>query len=240
VVESPRKRHALELFQGLPRWYDQMGAVLSFGQDPRWRRALVRAIDPRPGQRVLDVATGTGMVAFALAASAGCEVVGIDQSDAMLGIARERSAARGNGRVSFVQGEAEHLPFPDDTFDALSFTYLLRYVDDPVATMRELARVVKPGGRIGMLEFDVPHSPPLRSLWRVHTRVGLPLLGRAVSRSWYDVGRFLGPNIEQFHAAQPNLPALWNDAGIRDVTVKPMSFGAGLVMWGVRDGNAAA
>jgi demethylmenaquinone methyltransferase / 2-methoxy-6-polyprenyl-1,4-benzoquinol methylase len=233
---SPRKLHALELFQGLPRFYDQVGAIMSFGQDPRWRRALVDAVDPRPGQRILDVASGTGMVAFALAERAGCEVVGLDQSPAMLGVARSRA----DGRVSFVQGEAEHLRFSDSEFDALSFTYLLRYVDDPAATMRELARVVKPGGRIGMLEFDVPHSPPLKALWRVHARVGLPLLGRAVSRSWYDVGRFLGPNIEQFHAGHPNLPQLWNDAGIHQVTQRRMSFGAGLVMWGVRDGNPAA
>jgi demethylmenaquinone methyltransferase / 2-methoxy-6-polyprenyl-1,4-benzoquinol methylase len=181
------------------------------------------------------------MVAFALAARApGCEIVGLDQSEAMLGVARRRAPNRGSGRVSFMQGEAEHLPFPDETFDALSFTYLLRYVDDPAATVRELARVVKPGGRIGMLEFGVPHSTPLKALWRVHTRVGLPLLGRLVSKAWYEVGRFLGPNIEQFHAAHPDLPQLWNDAGIHQVTKRRMSFGAGLVMWGVRDGNPAA
>jgi demethylmenaquinone methyltransferase / 2-methoxy-6-polyprenyl-1,4-benzoquinol methylase len=240
VAESPRKRHALQLFQGLPRWYDQVGAAMSFGQDPRWRRALVDAVDPQPGQRILDVASGTGMVAFALAERAQCEVVGLDQSEAMLGVARRRAPDRGSGRVSFVQGEAEHLPFPDNEFDALSFTYLLRYVDDPAATMRELARVVKPGGRIGMLEFDVPPSVPLKALWRLHTRAGLPLLGRLVSNSWYEVGRFLGPNIEQFHAAYPDLPQLWKDAGIRNVVARPMSFGAGLVMWGVRDGNPAA
>jgi demethylmenaquinone methyltransferase/2-methoxy-6-polyprenyl-1,4-benzoquinol methylase len=240
VELSDRKDHALALFAGLPRWYDQVGAVMSFGQDPRWRRALVAGVDPQPGQRILDVASGTGMVAFALVEHApGCEVVGIDQSDAMLGVARARAGSRGNGRVSFVSGEAEQLPFPDGTFDALSFTYLLRYVDDPAATMRELARVVKPGGRIGMLEFGVPGRRRLRDLWRIHTRVGLPLLGRLVSRAWYDVGRFLGPNIEQFHAAHPNLPGLWNAAGITDVEVRRMSFGAGLVMWGVRDGHSA-
>ena len=141
--------------------------------------------------------------------------------------------------MSFVSGQAEHLPFPDGTFDALSFTYLLRYVDDPAATLHELARVVKPGGRIGMLEFGVPSHRRLRALWRIHTRVGLPLLGRLVSRAWYDVGRFLGPNIEQFHTAHPNLEQLWNAAGIRDVTINRMSFGAGLVMWGVRDGDTA-
>jgi demethylmenaquinone methyltransferase/2-methoxy-6-polyprenyl-1,4-benzoquinol methylase len=236
---SDRKEHALWLFQGLPRWYDQVGAVMSFGQDPRWRRALVRAVDPRSGQRILDVASGTGMVAFALVDSApGCEVVGVDQSEAMLGIARERNQRHHHG-VRFERGQAEHLPFPDATFDALSFTYLLRYVDDPAATMRELARVVKPGGRIGMLEFGVPARHRLRALWRIHTRVGLPLIGRLISRAWYEVGRFLGPNIEQFHTAHPHLERLFNDAGITSVVIRNMSFGAGLVMWGVRDGDPA-
>jgi demethylmenaquinone methyltransferase / 2-methoxy-6-polyprenyl-1,4-benzoquinol methylase len=237
VPESPRKRHAVELFEGLPRFYDQVGAVMSFGQDPRWRRALVTAIDPQPGQRILDVASGTGMVAFALAGAApGCDIVGIDQSEAMLAIARRRNGQR----VRFEQGEAERLPFPDGAFDALTFTYLLRYVDDPAATMRELARVVRPGGRIGMVEFGVPPRSRLRALWQVHTRTGLPLIGRLVAPAWYEVGRFLGPNIEQFHDAHPDLAEMWRAAGIRDVAVKRMSFGAGLVMWGVKDGGTSA
>jgi demethylmenaquinone methyltransferase/2-methoxy-6-polyprenyl-1,4-benzoquinol methylase len=219
-----------------------MGAVLSFGQDPRWRRALVDAVDPQPGQRILDVASGTGMVALALARRADCTVVGVDQSEAMLGVARARLPAHPAlaDRVHFVSGEAEHLPFADAEFDALTFTYLLRYVDDRLATLRELARVVRPGGRIGMVEFGVPSVPVLRGLWRVHTRVGLPLLGRAVSAPWYEVGRFLGPNIEAFYRSEPDLAALWTAAGIRDVGQARPSFGAGLVMWGVRDGDPPA
>jgi demethylmenaquinone methyltransferase / 2-methoxy-6-polyprenyl-1,4-benzoquinol methylase len=232
---SPRKRHALELFAGLPTAYDRMGAALSFGQDPRWRRALLDAVDPRPGQRVLDVATGTGLVAFGLARR-GCEVTGLDQSEQMLTVARRRLGERPElaGRVSFIGGEAEALPFPDREFDALTFTYLLRYVDDRAATMRELARVVKPGGRIGMVEFGVPESTPLRALWRVHTRMSLPLAGRLVSPAWHEVGRFLGPNIEQFHVREPDLAALWRGAGIDDVRERRMSFGAGLVMSGTK------
>jgi demethylmenaquinone methyltransferase / 2-methoxy-6-polyprenyl-1,4-benzoquinol methylase len=232
---SPRKRHALELFAGLPRSYDRMGTALSFGQDPRWRRALIDAIDPRPGDRVLDVATGTGLVAFALARR-GCEVVGLDQSEQMLAVARRRLAERPElaGLVSFVHGEAERLPFPDGGFDALTFTYLLRYVDDRAATMRELARKVRLGGRIGMVEFGVPPSTPLRTAWRVHTRVGLPLAGRLVSPAWFEVGRFLGPNVEQLYADEPDLTALWRGAGIEAVHERHMSFGAGVVMWGVR------
>jgi demethylmenaquinone methyltransferase/2-methoxy-6-polyprenyl-1,4-benzoquinol methylase len=238
---SPRKRHALELFAGLPAQYGRMGAVMSFGQDPRWRRAMVAAVDPRPDQRVLDVATGTGLVA-SLLAERGAEVVGLDQSEEMLGGARARFAKLTAlaGRVSFQQGQAEQLPFADSSFDALTFTYLLRYVEDPAATMRELVRVIKPGGRIGMVEFGVPANPTLRALWRVHTRVGLPALGRLVSPAWYEVGRFLGPNIEQFHSAQPDLPALWRSAGITDVHGLHPSFGAGLVMWGVRGGDSTS
>ncbi len=184
------------------------------------------------------MATGTGMVAFALAAR-GAEVVGLDQSEAMLGRARERlrHTPQLANRLSFTLGEAEALPFADAEFDALSFTYLLRYVDDRAATMQELARVVKPGGRIGMLEFGVPGDPALRGLWRIHTRLGLPLIGRAVSRDWYEVGRFLGPNVEQFHAVEPDLPALWRKAGITRAAQRDMSFGAGIVVTGARDGN---
>ncbi|MGH2856291.1 MAG: class I SAM-dependent methyltransferase [Solirubrobacteraceae bacterium] len=232
TATSDRKRHALELFQGLPARYDRMGALLSFGQDPRWRRALVGAVDPRPGQRILDVATGTGMVAAALSRR-GATVVGIDQSEAMLAVARARHGAG----IEFLHGQAERLPFEAAAFDALTFTYLLRYVDDPAQTMRELARVVAPGGRIGMVEFGAPAQPALRALWRVHTRAGLPLLGRLVSPAWYEVGRFLGPSIERFEHEVPDIAALWQAAGIGEVRARRMSFGAGLVVWGVRDGG---
>lgn len=237
---SARKQHALELFAGLPTRYDRVGAIMSFGQDPRWRTAMVQAVGPGPEQRVLDVATGTGMVAFALA-DRGARVVGLDQNEDMLAGARAKLATASDGvrgRVQFVQGQAEALPFGDGEFDALTFTYLLRYVDDVAATMAELARVVKPGGRIGMLEFGVPSQPLLRALWRVHTRIGLPLLGRLVSPAWADVGRFLGPNIEEFYAREPDLPERWRTAGIDQVQSQRMSFGAGLVMWGIKGPTA--
>jgi demethylmenaquinone methyltransferase/2-methoxy-6-polyprenyl-1,4-benzoquinol methylase len=239
---SARKRHALELFAGLPKRYDRMGALMSFGQDPRWRRALVKMIDPHPQQRILDVATGTGMVAFALAAAGAGEVIGLDQSEDMLATARRRLAEADTAAapITFLRGEAEHLPFADAEFDALTFTYLLRYVDDREATMRELARVVKPGGRIGMVEFGVPQNLTLRRLWRLHTRAGLPLIGRLVSTAWLDVARFLGPSIERLYDDEPDLAGLWRRSGISVVETRRMSFGAGLVMWGIRDGDRAA
>jgi demethylmenaquinone methyltransferase/2-methoxy-6-polyprenyl-1,4-benzoquinol methylase len=239
---SERKRQALELFSGLPQRYDRMGTIMSFGQDPRWRRALVAGIDPRPDQRVLDVATGTGMVAAELVRRGAGHVVALDQSEQMLAGARARAARSPTlaDRVTFLRGEAERLPFADGEFDALTFTYLLRYVDDRAATMRELARVVASGGRIGMLEFGVPPSAPLRAAWRAYTRVGLPALGRLASPAWHQVGRFLGPSIERLDGQEPDLPGLWRAAGIEGVHTRRMSFGAGLVMWGVRDGNRPA
>jgi demethylmenaquinone methyltransferase / 2-methoxy-6-polyprenyl-1,4-benzoquinol methylase len=234
---SARKAHALALFSGLGREYDAMGALMSFGQDPRWRRELVAHTRAGPDDVVLDVATGTGLVARELVRRRGCRVVGLDQSEQMLAGARARLArdARVASRIELVQGEAERLPFGDGDFAALTFTYLLRYVDDPLATLRELARVVRPGGTIATLEFGLPDWP-LRAPWHAYTRAGLPLLGRLASREWYEVGRFLGPSVATFYAGHPlpSLPGLWREAGIGAVEVRRMSFGAGVVMWGVR------
>ena len=231
-VASPRKRKALELFRGLPRRYDALSAALSLWQDPRWRRALVRAVAPRDGQRVLDVATGTGMVAAELLARADCSVVGIDQSAEMLAAARARFALAERSCVELVEGQAEALPFAEESFDALTFTYLLRYVDDPRATIGELARVVRPGGRVASLEFGVPPWPPARVAWRGYTAIGLPALGRLASREWAEVGRFLGPSIRGFYDRHP-LPRIvgyWQEAGLQGVAMQRMSLGGGIVM----------
>ena len=237
-MDTARKRQALELFQGLPGRYDRLSAALSFWQDPRWRRALVDAVEPAPAQRVLDVATGTGMVAAELRRRADCTVVALDQSPEMLAAARARFANAG-ARVELVQGQAEELPFADGSFDALTFTYLLRYVDDPPATLRELARVVRPGGRVASLEFGVPPRAAPRAAWRLYTALGLPALGRIASREWGDVGRFLGPSITGFYARHPleRIVGYWEDAGLRDVTVRRMSLGGGVVMSASKAGS---
>ena len=166
-----RSTHARALFAPLGPHYDRVGAALSFGQDPRWRRAMVARI-PRDGGTVLDVATGTGLVAEQLLAR-GHRVTGLDQSPGMLGVARRRFG----DRVELVEASATAIPFPDASFDHLTFTYLLRYVDDPGATLAELARVVRPGGTIANLEFCVPVGSGARS-GTLYVRVGLPAAGR--------------------------------------------------------------
>jgi len=239
-MASDRKTHAIDLFAGLPGRYDLLSSLLSFGQDPRWRRTMVATVGAAPGQRVLDVATGTGMVARELVARYGCSVVGLDQSAQMLAEAERRIASDpgARARVELMRGEAESLAFGEAEFDALTFTYLWRYLDDPAATMRELARVVKPGGVLASLDFGVPDPPVWKPLWRLYTRVGLPVLGRLFSRDWYEVGRFLGPSIEELYRRYPlDLQReLWEAAGIRDVRQRRMSLGGGVVTWGVRGG----
>jgi demethylmenaquinone methyltransferase / 2-methoxy-6-polyprenyl-1,4-benzoquinol methylase len=222
---------ARSLFAPLGPTYDRWAAVLSFGQDPRWRRFLVSRIVAGPGDRVLDVATGTGAVARELIRRHGCTVVGLDQSPEMLAEARRRLG----DDVELVEGRAEELPFADASFDALTFTYLLRYVDDPAATMKELARVVRSGGTIASLEFAVPRGL-WRPVWELYVRVGLPAAGRVVSPGWHEVGRFLGPSIRGFYERfpLPRVLELWREAGIEDVRAQRLSLGGGVVIWGRR------
>ena len=232
------KEETLRLFSGLPRRYDLAGALLSFGQDPRCRQAMVRAVEARPDDRVLDVATGTGMVAEALVRRYGCSVVGLDQSPEMLAGARAKLDARPElaARVELVRGEAESLPFPDGAFDHLTFTYLLRYVADAGATLGELARVVKPGGRIASLEFMLPPNRVARALWKLYTRFAMPPLGRLISPDWEGVGRFLGPSITELYERLPldSQLELWIAAGIERPQARVMSLGGGVVIWGTR------
>ena len=222
---------ARTLFAPLGPTYDRYAALLSFGQDPRWRRFLVSRIDAGPRDTVLDVATGTGAVARELLARKRCTVVGLDQSPEMLAEARRRLPAS----VTLLEGRAEKLPFPDGAFDGLTFTYLLRYVDDPAAVLRELVRVVRPGGTIAGLEFAVPRGV-WRPLWELYVRVGLPAAGRVLSPGWAEVGDFLGPSIRGFYADYPEerLLELWWNAGVRDVRARRLSLGGGIVTWGRR------
>jgi demethylmenaquinone methyltransferase/2-methoxy-6-polyprenyl-1,4-benzoquinol methylase len=250
-----RNRFAQRLFAPLPARYDRLAELLSMGQNGRWRRTMVDHVLPgSQGARapasvapaaakplILDVAAGTAGVSIQLARRSGATVVGIDLTAAMLAQGQRNVAAAGQaGRIALVNGRAEQLPFPDATFDALTFTYLLRYVDDPQATLAELARVVKPGGPVASLEFLAPPSPFWRFWWWLYTRLALPAGGLLTGgREWYEVGRFLGPNISRHYRRYPVTwtTDAWLRAGLRDVGIKVMSLGGGLVMWGTRAGD---
>jgi demethylmenaquinone methyltransferase/2-methoxy-6-polyprenyl-1,4-benzoquinol methylase len=238
VERQDPNRFAQKLFSPLPERYNRLAELLSMGQNGRWRRAMVDHIVPDRPDRVLDVACGPGGEALQLADRGAGRVVGIDLTFDMLAQGQRNVAERSLApRIQLVNGRAERLPFPDEAFDALTFTYLLRYVDDPQATLDELARVVKPGGAVASMEFLLPANPFWRFWWWGYTLLILPIGGWLTGgRAWFDVGRFLGPNIST-HYRRYSLEwtvEAWRRAGFVDVGVRRMSLGGGLVMWGRR------
>ncbi|MSQ36364.1 MAG: methyltransferase domain-containing protein [Dehalococcoidia bacterium] len=226
-METPPRSTAFELFAPIAGSYERWATVLSLGQDPRWRGELVARLELPRSARVLDVATGTGTITRLLERR-GARVVATDQSAQMLARARA-------GGATTVLGTAEQLPFASASFDAVTFSYLLRYVQSPAACMAELVRVLRPGGTIGMLEFGRPRGP-WGPWWRVYTRLVLPAAGAVIGSGWGRVGAFLGPSIDAFHAAYPpaTLAALWTAVGLVDVRMARRSLGGGLLMWARR------
>ena len=234
-------RFARSLFSPLPARYDQLAEILSFAQNGRWRLAAVTAIARGVSgdePLILDVASGTAGVAIELARRTGGTVVGVDLTEPMLRRGTANVAASGvTGRIRLVAGQAERLPFGDATFDALAFSYLLRYVADPQAALTELARVVRPGGVMASLEFCVPAGPVWYPAWLVYTRLVLPVGGLAAGGpAWWRVGRFLGPSISRHYRRYPVewTVRAWEKAGFTDVSTRRMSLGGGLIMWGTR------
>jgi demethylmenaquinone methyltransferase / 2-methoxy-6-polyprenyl-1,4-benzoquinol methylase len=220
-----------------------MGAVLSFGQDARWRRAMISRVNAIPGSWTADVASGTGLVARELAASKQVRVVAIDQSEVMLraGLGVPGTGRRG-GSVVPVLGQAEELPFLDETFDSVTFTYLLRYVEDPGATLAELARVLRRGGALACVEFHVPDDALPRLGWTLYTRLGLSAIGALVSPAWRHTGMFLGANVSAFYRRYPlaEQVGLWQRAGLHHVRTRRMSLGAGIVISGLKGSEPQA
>jgi demethylmenaquinone methyltransferase / 2-methoxy-6-polyprenyl-1,4-benzoquinol methylase len=218
--------HARELFAPLGPTYDRVGAALSLGQDPLGRRFLVSCLPH--GGHVLDVATGTGLVAAQLRRR-GFPVTGLDLSPEMLAVAHRRFG----DEVQLIQGSAEALPLASASVDHLTVTHVLRYVADPGATLAELARVVRPGGVVALLEFGVPQGPA-RPLWDLYVRTVLPLAGRLLRQGWREVGDFLGGSIREFWARHPLERQLqwWQKAGLHGVEVRRLSLGIVVVIWG--------
>jgi demethylmenaquinone methyltransferase / 2-methoxy-6-polyprenyl-1,4-benzoquinol methylase len=238
AVSPAENEFAVKLFRRLPQRYDLLAEVLSFGQNGRWRAELVKYVIAREPERVLDVATGTAGVAIAVARRSKAHVTGVDVSEDMLEIGRRRVDAAGlHGRIELRLARAEELPFAEGAFDAVAFTYVLRYVGDPAATIGELARTLRPGGVMAGLDFFVPPNPFWHAAWWLYTRVVLPVAGLLLGgKAWWDVGRFLGPNISGHYARWPlrRLQDAWAAAGMVDVQFRVMSLGGGIVMWGTK------
>jgi demethylmenaquinone methyltransferase/2-methoxy-6-polyprenyl-1,4-benzoquinol methylase len=236
-VAETRTELARGLFAPLGPTYDRYANLLSFGQDPRWRRFLVSLLPVGPDDTVVDVACGTAAVALELVRQKGCSVVGVDQSPEMLEQARARLLrAAATARVRLVEATAAELPFEDAAFDGLTSAYLLRYLDDLPAALAELARVLRPGATAALLDFGVPPAPLPRAAWNLWVDAGLPSLGRAISPGWHEVGRFLGGSIRDFDERWPvpRLVGALREAGFDDVRARRLSLGGCIVLWGRR------
>jgi demethylmenaquinone methyltransferase / 2-methoxy-6-polyprenyl-1,4-benzoquinol methylase len=226
---------ARHLFDGIAGNYDRPAYLFSLFQYYHWRNFLISRLRLDSKSRILDVCTGPGGVAIAMAKKGRCHVVGVDISDSMLEKARSNILASNlSSLVTVEKARAEQLPFDEQTFDAVVFTFLFRYLDEPKTVLTELARVLKPGGQMASLEFCVPRGPLLYPLWLLYTRLVLPLGTRFITRGWSEVGSFLGPSISEFFRqySLEEIAKMWADAGLIDVQTRILSHGGAFVMWG--------
>ena len=238
-----KNEHARRLFDGIASRYELLAEAFSFWQTSAWRRFLVSRLNVGPGDTVLDICTGTAVVARRIAKTSKARVVGVDLSERMLRQGQRKVSKAGlRKNVTLLRGRAENLGFGDESFDAVCFTWLLRYVEDPSATIKEAVRVLKSGGSLVSLEFGVPKNVVVRNLWNLYTRLGLPLATGAISSGWRDLGKFLGPSIAAFDRSysDEDIKQIWVDLGISNVQVKRLSMGGGVVMWGTKTGGDAA
>ena len=228
AAKTPRR-----IFSPIASNYDRPAQILGLLQYTRWHEFLLSRLNLTAGDRVLDMATGTGALALRLCRRDGLRVTGADITRPML----LQTAARSDGRVGLVECTAEAAPFADGAFDAVIFSYLLRYVADVPATLSELARALKPGGTMASLDFAVPRGI-WYPLWRLYTAVGLPLGGALLSPAWRRVGSFLGPSIRGFYRRWPEerLLQLWRESGFPDAQAKRLSLGGAIVTWGTKRG----
>ena len=208
------------MFDRVAKNYDRTNTVLSLGNDRMWRVATTRAVAPRRGQRILDLAAGTGASAVALAKS-GAEVIAADFSPGM--IAEGERRYRGIRNLTFVHADATALPFADDEFDTVTMSFGLRNVNDPRRALRELQRVTAPGGRLVVCEFSHPPSRSFNGLYRFYNNRILPIVARSVSSNAeaYD---YLNESIRDW-PDQHTLSAWIREAGWSEVAYRNLSMG---------------
>lgn len=215
------------MFASIARRYDLMNHVLSMNVDRYWRRRTVRGLDLAPGVPILDVCTGTGDLAFALAKRANGEapVVGADFCRPMLELAEKKKASHPFGdRASFVEADAQSLPFPSDQFQAVTVAFGLRNVADTDRGLAEMTRVCRPGGSVVVLEFSMPTMQPLKGLYGWYFRSVLPRVGRTLANDPSRAYEYLPESVSEFPSGEA-LAERMRQAGLVDVSVAPMTFG---------------
>ncbi|MBN9223959.1 MAG: bifunctional demethylmenaquinone methyltransferase/2-methoxy-6-polyprenyl-1,4-benzoquinol methylase [Microbacterium sp. SCN 70-27] len=217
------------MFDEVARGYDRTNTVLSLGQDRLWRVATTRAVAPKPGQRILDLAAGTGASSVSLARS-GADVVAGDFSAGMIAEGRRRHGDVSN--LEFTLSDATALPFEDDTFDAVTISFGLRNVNDPKKALAEMLRVTAPGGKLVICEFSHPQNPAFAGLYRFYNDRVLPLVAKTVSTN-ADAYDYLNESIRDW-PDQVTLSSWIRGAGWTEVAHRNLTFGIVALHRGVK------
>jgi demethylmenaquinone methyltransferase/2-methoxy-6-polyprenyl-1,4-benzoquinol methylase len=217
------------MFDEVSSAYDRTNTFLSVGNDQLWRVATTRAVAPVAGERILDLAAGTGTSSAALAAS-GAHVVAADFSEGMLEVGRRRHA--GNSRIEFVHADATDLPFDDDSFDAVTISFGLRNVVEPKKGLDELLRVLKPGGRIVICEFSTPPVPLVRRGYDLYMKTVAPALTKLVSSN-ASAYEYLNESIQAW-PDQATLSSWLREAGFASVEHRDLTAGIVALHRGVK------
>ena len=220
------------MFDGVARGYDRTNAVLSMGNAALWRVATVRAVDPKPGERILDIAAGTGTSSIALAKT-GADVIALDFSQGMVDEGHRR-----HPNLHFVQGDAEKLPFGDAEFDAVTISFGLRNVQRPEVAIAEMLRVLKPDGRVVICEFSRPPLGPLRAGYHAYLRHVMPLIAGAASSN-PEAYRYLFDSIREW-PRQAVLAQWLRVAGFTGVGYRNLSWGVVALHRGRKSAAASA
>lgn len=221
------------MFDRIAGRYDLLNRIISGGQDMKWRRFVVEAAELPPDGRLLDIATGTGDIAFeALKLAPGAWAVGADFALGMMRVGQRRAPY--GARVAWTGADALALPYADESFDAVASGYLMRNVVDIPRALAEQWRVLKPGGRIVILDTSPPPNSILKPLILLHLKIGVPLLGRIIGgRAAADAYRYLPESTQAFKTAE-ELNALVEAAGFGDAQFKRFMFGAMAAHWGLK------
>lgn len=227
VSTSKEPARIAGMFDAIARRYDTLNHLLSAGLDRRWRKRAIRELRLSGSERVLDVCTGTADLAIEAATSPSGrarEVVGVDFAGAMLGIGLEKvRRARLGASVRLVRGDATRLPVPDASFDAAMIAFGIRNVVDPAQGARELARALRPGGRLAILEFGMPRQRVLGAAYRWYFRVVLPRIGRLISRHG-DAYSYLPASVAEF-PSDAAFVQLLEETGFSSVRAVPLALG---------------
>lgn len=223
-VASSARPGSGAMFDAIAERYDLLNRIISLGIDQGWRRRTVAALGLRPGARVLDLATGTGDLAILVAESEPqAAVVGLDPSEKMLAIAaRKVAAAELAERVELITGDAERLPFPDASFDGITMAFGIRNVPDRPRALAEMARVLRPGGRVAILELSEPRRGIIAPLARFHVHTLVPRLGALLSGA--AEYRYLERSIARFPPPEEFAETM-RGAGLEVLEVRPLTFG---------------